>query len=86
VRRLVFALCVGAAAALCGLLVGVSQPGSWVVAGSRARAYDIFILDHYFIVRPAVIMVNLVAFAIAAYALMELGRLPSRGRNGGAGA
>ena len=85
-RRLVVAVCVGAAASLCGLLVAVSQPGSWVVVGKRPGGYDIFIHDRYFILQPAVLVINVVAFTIAAYALMQLRRLLSRGRAGGAGA
>jgi len=86
-KRLIVAVCVGAAASLGGLLVGLSQPGSWVaeVTGRQARGYDIFVRDHYFIVRPAILLVNLVAFAIVAHAVMRLWRL-SRGQNGGAGA
>ena len=87
-RRVIVAVCVGAAASLAGLLVGLSQPGSWLaeVAGGPALGYDIFIHDHYFIVRPAVLLVNLVAFAVVAYAVMWLLRQRSRGQSGGAGA
>jgi hypothetical protein len=87
-RQLIVAACVGAAASLGGMLFGLSQPGSWLVdvAGRPARGYDIFIHDHYFIVRPAILMVNLVAFAIVTYAVLGLWRQLSRGRDGGAGA
>ena len=87
-KRLIVAVCVGGAASLCGLLVGLSQPGSWVaeVAGMPARGYDIFIHDHYFIVRPEVLLVNLVIFAMVAYGLMRVWGQRSRGQQGGAGA
>ena len=87
-RRLIVAVSVGAVASLGGLLVGLSQPGSWVaeVTGRRARGYDIFIHDHYFIVKPAALLINFAVFAIVAYALVWLWRQRSRGQNGGAGA
>ena len=87
-RRLIVAACVGAAASLGGMLIGLTQPGSWLVdvADGPARGHDIFILDHYFIVRPAILLVNLVAFAIVTYTALGLWRQQSRGQNGGAGA
>jgi hypothetical protein len=84
-KRLIVAVCVGAAAALAGLLVGLNQPGSWLaeLVGRPTRGYDIFIHDHYFIVRPAIVLINLVSFTFVASAVL---RQLSRGQNRGAGA
>lgn len=86
-KRFLFAVCVGAAASLGGFLVGVSQPGRSIadLLGKPAHGYDVFILDHYFIVRPAILMANLVAFAIVAYVVMTLWRRWTRGGGGAVG-
>jgi hypothetical protein len=88
VRSLIVAVCVGSAAALGGLLVGLCQPGNWVAeaTGRPARGFDIFIHDHYLIVKPAILLVNFVAYAILAYALVWLWRRRSRSQDRGAGA
>lgn len=87
-RQLVVAVCVGAVASVGGLLTGVSQPGSWVaeVTGGSPRGYDIYIHDHYFIVKPAILLVNFIAFSMAAYLAVWLWRRRSGGLDGGAGA
>ena len=74
-----------ALACFCGLLVGMNQPGTWVanLAGMQARGYDILVHDHYFIVRPEVLLVNFVIFAIVAYGLMRLRVQKRRGHKGG---
>jgi len=55
------------------------------VTGSSARAYDIFIHDHYFIVKPAILLINFIAFSMVAYVVVWLWRRRSRGQQGGTG-
>lgn len=82
--RLICALCVGALAGLGALWVGVGQPGQWVADTftPSSRGYDIFIHDHYFIVRPAVLVSDLFAYAAAALVIMRIARSAGRDEDG----
>ena len=42
--------------------------------GGRQRAYDIFIHDHYMIVRPVALVLNVVVFSLVAYGIVVFAR------------
>jgi hypothetical protein len=84
-RKLIIALSAGAIGSLCALWLGQNQPGQWLaqIGGRPVVGYDVFVFDHYFIVRPTVLLINLVVFSIVAFAVVLLVR-PLLARRGGA--
>ena len=86
-RRLIAAGCVGVLACIGGLIIGQPHLRGWLVeVPGGSVAYDVFIHDRYFIVNPAVLLVNFLSGVLLTYGALWLWRQLSRGRHGGAGA
>jgi len=72
-RRLIVALCVGAISAVGAVWFGFDQPGRWLTgAGRQPVGYDVFIHDHFMIVNPAAVSMNVVVFSAVVFSLASL--------------
>jgi hypothetical protein len=85
-RRVGLAVGVGLVASMAALWSGEDRPGSWVAEGiGGTHPYDVFIHDHYLIVRPVALLLNAVVFSVVVFGVLAFAqRLWSR--RGGAAA
>ena len=89
-RKLIVAVSLGAALSTISLWSGGEQPGRWLAEaiGSSGRPYDVYIHDHYIVVKPIVVLLNFLCFTVVALGVVWLKRLhrSGGGEGGGAGA
>jgi hypothetical protein len=76
-RKLIVAAGGGLLASIGTMLIGSNAPGYWlrglVGSAKHPTGLDLYVFDHYFVVDPALFLVNFITFVGVLYALVWLG-------------